>query len=67
MKKCKIKYKFSVPRLLKWLGADPYKEALLISEVPVRASTLGRIKSGSYIPSERLGKAITVVMERRDA
>ena len=48
-----------------WLGADPFREAVLIKEVPVKASTLGRIRSGSYKPSARLWNAIMAVIERK--
>lgn len=51
-------------KLLKWLGDDPHKDAKLIEEVPVSASTLGRIKSGSYKPSAILTHAIMAVIEK---
>ncbi len=51
-------------KLLKWLGDDPHQDAKLIEEVPMSASTLGRIKSGSYKPSPILTHAIMAVIEK---
>lgn len=55
--------------LLNWIGNNPatapYNEARLVAEVPIKASTLGRIKSGSYVPSPRLANALMAVMERK--
>lgn len=53
---------FNREALVKWIDNDPFREAILISKVPVKASTLGRIKSGSYVPSDRLARAILSVM-----
>lgn len=58
-----MKKRFKLRAMLKWLGNDPYKEAKLISEAPVKATTLARIKSGSYKPSQLLGNAIMAVIE----
>ena len=58
-------HKFSLEKLLKWIDGDPYREAQLIDEVPMKASTLGRLKTGSYIPSARLANGIMAVIERQ--
>lgn len=57
------KFKFDREKLLKYLNNDPYKEAALVCKVPLKMTTLQRIKTGSYIPSELLGHAIMLVIE----
>lgn len=56
---------FSREKLLEWIGGDPIREATIAKRVPVKLSTLQKIKSGGFIPSERLGKAINNVMNER--
>lgn len=62
----KNKSKFSLEKLTKWLNGDPHKDAVLILEVPLKASTLGRIKSGNYKPSELMGNAIMAIIEKQE-
>lgn len=52
--------------ILSWVGDDPHREADLIIKVPVKASTLARIKSGSYKPGPILENAIMAVIERTE-
>lgn len=59
----KMQKTFTKEALLAWIAGDPFKEATLISKVPLKSSTLGRIKSGSYVPSERLKNAIMAIVE----
>lgn len=59
----KPKPNFTKEKLVKWIDGDAFKEAKLITEVPVKASTLGRIKNGSYVPSVRLANALNTIIE----
>lgn len=58
--------KFDLQKLLNFIKDDPYKEAQLVCSVPLKFSTLQRIKSGSYKPSAILGNAIMAVIEREE-
>jgi hypothetical protein len=59
------KLSYDNKKLIKWLNDDPYREAELILLVPIKQSTLSRIKSGSYIPSKRLANAINAIIKLR--
>lgn len=62
---------FSKEILRKWIEKkgpekEPYREAELISRVPIAASTLGRIKSGAHKPSRLLANAILSVINSKE-
>ncbi len=56
---------FNHAKLMKWIANDPYREATLIEKVPVKQSTLLRIKNGTYKPSALLGSAIMNEIKKR--
>lgn len=56
-------YKFDHKKLAKWINGDPYREAKIIDEVPMKNSTLQKTIKGHYKPSERLGRAIERIMK----
>lgn len=53
--------KAEVKVILNWIGNDPFKEALLISEAPIGRTTLSQMKSGKYLPSSRMISALLSV------
>ena len=54
----------NVTKLAKWIGVDPYRQALLIDEARTSHSTLAKILSGNYKPSGRLANRINTIMAR---
>lgn len=56
--------KVDLKKLEKWIGGDPYREALLIDEVPTSHLTIARMLKGKYTPSERLADRFNVIMAR---
>jgi hypothetical protein len=50
-----------------WINNDPFREALLIRDVPIAPTTLMQIKNGNFSPSERLMKLIKAVMAQHPA
>lgn len=62
-KKSKTTSTFSKAALLRWINDDPYREAKLIDEIPIKSATLNKIKTGAYTPSDLLGRAIMHIIE----
>lgn len=56
--------KLDLNKLQKWIGGDPFREALLIDEVPTKHSTITRILNGNYEPSERMANRFNLIMSR---
>lgn len=53
-----------VKELQIWANGDPFREAILIKETPIRPSTLARVIAGSYSPSDLLITALRGVMSK---
>lgn len=53
-----------VNELEKWTDGDPARDAILIKETPIKASTLLQLKSGHYNPSDLMITALRGIMAR---
>lgn len=53
-----------IREILDWIGNDPFRDALLIAEAPIGRTTLAQLKSGKFVPSIRLLKALLSVKEQ---
>lgn len=53
-----------IKELKQWINEDPFREAVLISETPIKPSTLIQVKGGTHKPSPRLVNAMKAVMAK---